>query len=348
MILPNLTFAEDGTGKDCGLRPDPFEGMSNITRFLCERALRSGDEESIKAACVNNTNAGWNSTRDNSMSPANDDVGRSMAVMLMGNKISQGIQVCPGVYLATAHGTLNGNPDVDPKSLNIRAVAYPFVPDNLMTSTGDRAQFVSPRLRSHPNYDPSKMESLESDYVFIKVDNPVRPNSFIEPVESTHERIIEATDNGSIDVNLYRGKTRYTTQDDGTTPVIKEVTTNRGTHLELDQDGWATDLGYMMNNVYTEPMRVNTKCTLSPAGNGGINSNCPTEQSVSGSPYISNINGRNSLIGIHNWGTNNYSQESTAPTGGFVPSNQFCSDYSKVCGKPCNSLPRDQIRSASL
>lgn len=326
-------------GSDCNNRTDSMTSIERLQQRLCE---------SNPEYCGQLQLAGWNGTRDNSMSVANDDVGRSMAVMLMGNKITQGIQVCPGVYLATAHGALNGKANVDPQSLNIRAVAYPLAPENVMTSTGSNAQFISPRLSSHPNFDSSKMDSLETDYIFIRVDNPVRPNSFIEPLSDRNQLLVEESRAGRVDVHLYRGKTRYRTQADGVTPVTKEVTNDRGTYTELDQSGWSTDLGYMMENIYTTPLRVNQRCEISYDNNGGTNTDCPSEQSTSGSSYTTKINGQSYLSGLQITGTDIYSSTEGATTGGFIPSTQFCSDYESICGKPCTDLSDLDTKSVSL
>ena len=66
-------------------------------------------------SCVHN--ATWYQDRDNSMSPVSTKkgVGAAMASVFTKNGRSQAIQVCPGVYLATAHGVLD-----KPKEVQIK------------------------------------------------------------------------------------------------------------------------------------------------------------------------------------------------------------------------------------
>ena len=59
------------------------------------------------ASCVHKV--AWYLDRDNSMSPVSskEGVGAAMAIAVTKSGYSQAVQVCPGVYLATAHGILD-------------------------------------------------------------------------------------------------------------------------------------------------------------------------------------------------------------------------------------------------
>ena len=84
-------------------------------------------------------------------------------------------------------------------------------PDNMMIAERSESQFVSPRLR-----DPWSWSDPTTDYVFIKVDNPLRPNDFVRPIRSSNQRLIEASNSGEINIHLYRPQTRFNTDSNGT------------------------------------------------------------------------------------------------------------------------------------
>lgn len=148
-----------------------------------------------------------------------EGVGAAMAIFMTLNGYSQGIQVCPGVYLATAHGVLDdpskarseGGAVRSPLENSVRVIGYPMDPDNMMRARGSEAQFVSPRLR-----DPSTWSNPATDYVFITVDNPIRPNNVVRPVRASNQRLVEASNRGEINVHLYRPQTRFNTDENGT------------------------------------------------------------------------------------------------------------------------------------
>ena len=58
-------------------------------------------------SCLHQT--AWYQDRDNSMTPVSTEEGVGAAMVTIWSLIglTQGIQVCPGVYLATAHGVLD-------------------------------------------------------------------------------------------------------------------------------------------------------------------------------------------------------------------------------------------------
>jgi len=57
----------------------------------------------------------------------------------------------------------------------MRLIAYPMVREN-MTQALDEVDYVSPRLRDLSLW---ALGNEEMDYVFIKVDEPLRPDAFI-------------------------------------------------------------------------------------------------------------------------------------------------------------------------
>ncbi len=337
-LLPTLVFAGNidmsGNGEDCALTRALTAGLSGIPRALCAQAVeryKQGrqTQENVTTICRGTQNVAWYQDRDNTMSDANDEVGRAMAVVLGPNgTATQAVQVCPGVYLATAHGALdspiiareNNRPVREAGSLGTRIIAYPMVPDNMMY-TAKSENYISPRLR-----DPSLWEAgnQESDYVFIKVDSPVRPNSFVTPLDTSSGELVE--NRSLVDVNLYRGKSRYEGAETGA-PIHSEE------HAIPDTDTRA------LAKLYQSPQRVNSSCEISRVNTNStayVDHNCPTEQGVSGSTYASNINGRNYLLGLHTRGSsNNIDSSSSAGGSTMLTSSSFCSDYQTACGQPC-------------
>ena len=142
--------------------PDLHSGM----RGGDDRAVRSSDGGASRPDgidCMSNPercvhNATWYQDRDNSMSPVSTDEGVGAAMAIIDSKVgySQGIQVCPGVYLATAHGALDdprkarkeGRSLRDPNNNMQYIDPYPMSDDEYMEI--ENARFTSPRLR-----DPS-------------------------------------------------------------------------------------------------------------------------------------------------------------------------------------------------
>ncbi len=264
------------------------------------------------------------------MSPVSPEegVGAAMGILLTLNGYSQGVQVCPGVYLATAHGVLD-NPEKarkegralrGPLNNSVRVIGYPMHPDNMMRARGSESQFVSPRLR-----DPSLWSDPTTDYVFIKVDNPLRPNDFVRPVRSSNRKLIEASNNGEIDVHLYRPKTRFNTNANGVP--------------DFNNKTWASKVK-QIGPLYQAPMKVNQPCELKFFSSTLLGSSCPNEQAVSGSSEVTNINGQDYLVDLHIKGdANSYESFSDDDIPNLnIPSSEFCKDYESVCGEPCAEL----------
>ncbi len=314
--------------------PDLHSGM----RGGDDRAVRSSDGGASRpdeVDCMLNPksclhNAAWYQDRDNSMSPVSTDEGVGAAMAIIDSKVgySQGIQVCPGVYLATAHGALDdpenarkeGRPVSGPLENSLRIIAYPMTPDNLMRAKGSESQFVSPRIDNASAWrDPT------TDYVFVKVDNPLRPNDFVRPLRSSNQRLIDASRRGEIDVHLYRPQTRFNTDSNGVP--------------DFNNETWASSVK-QIEPLYQAPMRVNQPCQIVQGYQGLIGSDCPNEQAVSGSSEVTNINGQDYLVGMHIHGraVSEKSFEETPAPNAFVQSSQFCKDYESVCGEPCAEL----------
>ena len=316
--------------------PDLHSGM----RGGDERAVRSSDGGASRVdgidcmsspeRCVHK--AAWYQDRDNSMSPVSTDegVGAAMATFWTLNGFSQGIQVCPGVYLATAHGVLDdplearkeNRPLRGPLQNSVTVAAYPINPENVTRASQSDSQFVSPRIGN-----PSAWSDPSTDYVFVRVDKAIRPNNFVRPLRSSDQRLIDDSRSGKIDVHLYRPQTRFNTDSNGT-PDFNSQTLSQQT---------ANDVAAL----YQQPMRVNEPCKLfDPFNSSVIDSNCPNEQAVSGSPEITTIDGESFLVGLHISGDpNSYEKfsDDSVPNA-FVPSSHFCNDYESVCGQPCAEL----------
>ncbi len=313
--------------------PDLHSGM----RGGDERAVRSSDGGASRPDgidCMSNPErclhkAAWYQDRDNSMSPVSTKKGVGAAMATIFSKIgkSQAIQVCPGVYLATAHGVLDdprkakkdGRPQETPSGNMYGMSPYPLSRETVMRAKND-SSYMSPRIEN-----PSAWSDPTTDYVFIKVDNPLKPNNFIRPVRSSNQRLIEASSKGELDVYLYRPSTRFNTDSKGTPDFNKKT--------------WAKRLDDM-KPLYQQPMRVNQPCQTVQGYEGLVGSDCPNEQSVSGSSEVTTINGQDYLVGMHIHGRaiSEDSFEETPAPNAFVPSSHFCDDYESVCGEPCAEL----------
>ena len=312
--------------------PDLHSGMQDGDN----RGVRSSDGGASRLDeidCMSNPEscvhkAAWYPDRDNSMSPVSTEDGVGAAMAIIDSKVgySQGIQVCPGVYLATAHGALDdpqkareeGRALRDPNNNMQYIDPYPMNDDKYMKI--ENAIFTSHLLRY-----PSTWRYPSTDYVFIKVDNPLKPNHFVRPLRSSDQRLIDASRRGEIDVHLYRPKTVFYTDSEGTPIFSKDFQAKT-----FEQ----------VSPLYDTPMRVNQPCQTVQGYDGLIGSDCPTEQAVSGSPKVTSINGQDYLVGMHIHGRaiSEESFEKAFLPNAFVPSSHFCDDYESVCGQPCAEL----------
>ena len=193
-----------------------------------DRAVRSSDGGASRpdeVDCMSNPercvhNATWYQDRDNSMSAVSTKkgVGAAMASVFTKNGRNQAIQVCPGVYLATAHGVLDNpkearreeRPQETPSGNTHGMSPYPLSRETVMTAKND-SSYVSPRIGN-----PSAWRDSSTDYVFIKVDNPLKPDHFVRPLRSSDQRLIDDSRRGEIDVHLYRQQTTFHKDESGT------------------------------------------------------------------------------------------------------------------------------------
>ena len=314
--------------------PDLHSGM----RGGDERAVRSSDGGGSRPDgidCMSNPEsclhkAAWYQDRDNSMSPVSTDegVGAAMATIFTKSGLNQGIQVCPGVYLATAHGVLDnpskaradGRPQKTSSGNMYGMSPYPLSRKTVMTAKND-SSYVSPRIGN-----PSAWTDPSTDYVFVRVDKAIRPNNFVRPITSSDQRLIDDSRRGEIDFHLYRPQTRFAKDSKGT-PIFSK--------------GFQAKTFEQISPLYNAPMRVNEPCKLfDPFNSSVIDSNCPNEHAVSGSPEITTIDGESFLVGLHISGDpNSYEKfsDDSVPNA-FIQSSHFCNDYESVCGQPCAEL----------
>ncbi len=188
-----------------------------------------------------------------------------------------------------------------------------------MTAKND-SSYVSPRIGN-----PSAWTDSSTDYVFIKVDNPLKPNHFVRPVKSSNRRLIDASNSGEIDVHIYRPQTIFYKDESGT-PIFSK--------------GFQAETFKQTSSLYNAPMRVTHPCQIVEDYSELIGTNCPAEKAVSGSTYSANVDGQDYLVGMHIEG-NAISEESfekASLPNAFVPSSHFCKDYESVCGQPCAEL----------
>ena len=307
--------------------------------------MRGGDERAVRSSdgggsrideidCMSNPErcvhkAAWYQDRDNSMSPVSTKkgVGAAMASVFTKNGRNQAIQVCPGVYLATAHGVLDNpkearreeRPQETPSGNTHGMSPYPLSRETVMTAKND-SSYVSPRIGN-----PSAWTDSSTDYVFITVVNPLKPNHFVRPVRSSNRRLIDASNSGEIDVHIYRPQTIFYKDESGT-PIF-----SKGVQAKTFKQ---------TSSLYNAPMRVTHPCQIVEDYSELIGTNCPTEKAISGSTYYANVDGQDYLVGMHIEGNAiiEESFEKASLPNAFVPSSHFCKDYESVCGQPCAEL----------
>ena len=317
-------FSTEAKGEDYNLRRDPLKGMSYLQESLCRNAIESGNPEYIKVGC-GNTNIAWYTDRDNSMSDAEPEIQKAMVVVFAGmGAILQGIQVCPGVYLTTAHGVLEDpnqvRTKVGPGSYRTSVVAYPMKVENIMLAEQDK-NFISPRLRKPKLWNKDHPDFHSSDYVFIKVDNPLRPKNFVRLVRASFAEL------KGQDVHLYRGKSRYKKQGE------QGLNFSEGEAIPRDPE--------LLVPIYKSPQKVNQPCALNGQKGPFIFSDCPTEASVSGSPYILKNQGKSYVVGMVTMSIlANLEATKTVKGSPMLKASEFCEDYKKACGQPCGKLGR--------
>lgn len=287
-------------------------------------------------------NIAWYTSRDNSMKDidikedsVDGKVGRAMAIMIAKGS-SQGIQVCPGVYLATAHGILddpreaecsipfNNNckvRELNEPSKNFKGAShYPFSEKTAQFAWKNN-NFTSPRTQIK-----TKWTKRNSDYVFIKTHKSYRPNDFIRPLNITNSNLVKLREK-NYKTYLYRGETSFETDKNGK-PNFKKKRKKEKNYLTT------------LKSRYSKPQKVVVPCTLETRREIGLTfHDCPTEGGVSGSPLITYIKGKPYLTGIHVLGRSEILQSFNNDYGStFLNSNMFCRDYKKVCGRPCVTL----------
>jgi hypothetical protein len=268
-----------------------------------------------------------------------------MAVILSQGGTSMAVQVCPGVYLATAHGALD-NPNIareqkrplrDPHTNVSVMSAFPLSKENKMKADTS-VDIISPRLRDPSSWNRvGDMSAKETDYAFITVDRVVRPNDFVTPLNYESSELLEASSNRALDVELTRPSVRY--QTDSTGHPVESV--NEQGNLVFNDDTLAS--GAELLEVYKTPQRVDRRCDLSGTTSNGARmaDNCPTETGVSGSPYSTKIGDTDYLLGIQVSSQGNIN----VPVGdildgssAFIMTKEFCEDFKTACGKPCPTL----------
>jgi len=304
----------------------------------------------------------WFLDQDNTMVPISTEegVGAAMATVIYRDPIhkrfliSQGIQVCEGVYLMTAHGALQNLLRVAPEHRSplpydpaTYVCPYPIREETCMLSPKDPSQYISPRL-THVG----AWKDFTKDYLLMKMDQPLRPEHVVRPVRASVGDLVKAFRERRMETHLYRGATLYPKDEKGF------------------PDWSETPEDWKFTEVYKTPYRVAKPCKLSYGPRSDrtwslqtqcpsdaeeciekkiryetknikslVGSSCPMEVNVSGSPFVTTLNGKNYLLGIAlaaiiaTLETFNDSNSNR-----FLPSIEFCEDYERVCGEPCAEL----------
>jgi hypothetical protein len=259
------------------------------------------------------------------MVPVSTDegVGAAMATIATSHGVSQGIQVCPGVYLATAHGVEEAHEGLDHVSHYIKIVHYPMSAENMIEVTNQTAEIIYSSNRQSGD--------ASTDYVFIRVDQPIRPNDVVRPVQSSNRRLVQLANSGQLDVHLYRPQTLYNPG---------ELSPEAGDSPSFDEANMANTFADILP-LYQNPFRTVGSCRLGVYQSDNLLANdCPAESGVSGSPSVTSVNGENYLVGIQK-GARNASLAEFNPEvlpNTTIQSAHFCEDFEEVCGQPCANM----------
>lgn len=274
--------------------------------------------------------AGWFPDRSNRMVPVDIDgtgpdatVGRAMTIQLVRGGANHGIQICPGVFVATAHGVLNdavteaATGGASLWSFGAKVAAHHFPLDrNEMRPEADG--YVSPVLR-----DPATRGEQRSDYVLYRVEEPERPDDHVTPLTLPMEELSRIDLRRDVEVLMFRGRTRFEVDAEGRPD--GDTTRMAGRWRDL-------------RRIYDAPQMVGRDCSVdgSPRLDGTFVTDCPVEHGVSGAPLIARIGDRSYLLGIAiNEVAGDHPRYRLAFGNGVLPAAEFCGDYEEMCGRPC-------------
>ncbi len=220
----------------------------------------------------------WYADRDNSSVPlsGNHPQFDAFVTFAASQGISQGVQVCPNVFLATGHGvdeTLNAG--LEAVQNWIKIIQYPMSdirffdlePGNFDLTTEYLERFGRPRS--------------QRDYAFFSVDAGLAPHpeTFIRPVIAVDgSEIVAFSETGDLDIHSFRPATRFDLDSDGIP--------------NFDQSIALSGLDTLMP-IYDAPRFTAQRCELTPDQFGDVLSHsCPTEAGVSGSAVVIEAEGQ--------------------------------------------------------
>jgi hypothetical protein len=295
-------------------------------------------------ACMMPAEASWFLYRNNGLQPiplhgktADSQVVRAMAVITTGSGLaSQAIQVCPGVYLATAHGVL-----MNPRKPRARAYhtldkgvkiyPYPFRVGKYFTTQNAGLTVYAPRVKNVFNW-----LLHDTDFAFIKMNLPrarltarrlgmrYRVEDYVIPLAITTEQLI-AQDQP---VYLYRNQSLYPRKGAKGLPYIHQP--YQRTLKELEQ-------------LLTLPRKTRAPCQLIESQQKMVGHDCPFEQGASGStlivkkgdkPYVAALAAyRKGFVGAGLARPLDAGNANDAIAGAGL-----CELYEHVCGVPCAGI----------
>jgi hypothetical protein len=277
--------------------------------------------------------SGWFTDRNNDMATIDISaatfeakVGRAMATVSGLAGISQAMQVCPGVYLATAHGVLDdaeraGEQPREPLEMQTVVAPYPLSGSAYMVIRGNN-NF------SRTTYSP---EVASEDFIFLRVDQALRPTDFVRLATISDVSLYSTEPSQRKDVKLYRGLPRYKTDWSG----VPDDT--------VDISGQANLLSELIE-VYQKPRVVTQPCRFHPIqrkkSDERLHHDCPVESSVSGSALIAEFEDEPVLVGIVEASIKGHPTSlSASKSNTAIPAKgSMCSTYKEWCGMPCIEL----------
>ena len=252
--------------------------------------------------------------RDNDLVVADDNVGRSMVLIVTDNSKGSGTQVCPGVFMTNAHVAYAGDSN-GPLRQNASVVPYSFEEGKEFRRNGlDLSELEIVNSKSYQSgvggligtdYAFLKAAPAEVDRVFAKLGSEVRSNDFVPLLRLDGTLLSSLSDAGDIDVHLYRFG--YSSQDNGRASL---------------------------------PRRTAQACRVAPVNDHNFGFDCPIQGGVSGSSLVSHIHGQPFVVGLI-WGgsrgANAVGDTFRQSIGRHIAmeTSSPCEDYEEACGRPC-------------
>ena len=289
---------------------------------------------------------GWILDRDNTLvaidvsaSTIEAQVARSMRTVVGRGAGGQATQVCPGVFLTTAHGVFDredGSSRSPFRSILEKEPAfapYPLSVDTI-SRLDDRWQVLSPHEGAYHDARPQN-----EDYVFLGVPSNAKDTDFVLPLNVTADDILRLSKKDDrFDFLSFRPASQFPLDTNGLP--------------KLDDPNFVGLTLESMTEIYSQPYVVQGACRsleIPPQSfylqdkhekerNAWLH-DCPAEKGVSGSPMILIWDRAPYLVGMTVAAGTGHFDTSTADNATVsIPMSELCSDYETICSRTCPTL----------